>query len=79
MLVSELSAAMALASADAVDREVDSWLGKICETLDSTEARFMSATRKIILYARCIRGFDRVSRRFRRTMILRGSSRRALN
>lgn len=34
LLVDELSAAMALAPADAVDREVDSWLGKICEALD---------------------------------------------
>ena len=33
-LVDELSAAMAQAPADAVDREVDSWLGKICQTLD---------------------------------------------
>ncbi|MFZ1887436.1 MAG: ATP-binding protein [Candidatus Binataceae bacterium] len=34
LLVDELSAAMALVPADAVNREVDSWLGKICETLD---------------------------------------------
>jgi signal transduction histidine kinase len=33
-LVDELSAAMALAPADAVDREVESWLGKISEALD---------------------------------------------
>ncbi len=33
-LVGELSAAMARASADAVDREIDSWLGKICQALD---------------------------------------------
>ncbi len=33
-LVVELSAAMARVPADAVDREIDSWLGKICEALD---------------------------------------------
>lgn len=33
-LVGELSAAMALAPADAVDREIESWLGKICQALD---------------------------------------------
>jgi signal transduction histidine kinase len=33
-LVDELSAAMALAPADAVDGEVDAWLGKICRALD---------------------------------------------
>jgi signal transduction histidine kinase len=33
-LVGELSAAMALAPADAVDREIESWLGKICRALD---------------------------------------------
>jgi signal transduction histidine kinase len=33
-LVDELSAAMALAPADAVDGEVDTWLGKICQALD---------------------------------------------
>src|SRR5208282_724020 len=33
-LVDELSTAMALAPADAVDREIDSWLGKICQALD---------------------------------------------
>src|ERR1035441_4781024 len=33
-LVGELSAAMARAPADAVDREIDSWLGKICQALD---------------------------------------------
>src|SRR5712671_3003672 len=32
-LVDELSAAMARAPADAVDREIESWLGKICEDL----------------------------------------------
>jgi signal transduction histidine kinase len=33
-LVSELSAAMTRVPADAVDREIDSWLGKICQALD---------------------------------------------
>jgi signal transduction histidine kinase len=33
-LVGELSAAMARVPADSVDREIESWLGKICETLD---------------------------------------------
>ncbi len=33
-LVGELSAAMARVPADAVDREIDSWLGKICQALD---------------------------------------------
>jgi signal transduction histidine kinase len=33
-LVGELSATMARASADAVDREIESWLGKICRALD---------------------------------------------
>jgi signal transduction histidine kinase len=33
-LVGELSAAMAHVPADAVDREIESWLGKICEALD---------------------------------------------
>ena len=33
-LVSELSAAMTRAPADAVDREIESWLGKICRALD---------------------------------------------
>ena len=33
-LVGELSAAMARAPAEAVDREIDTWLGKICRTLD---------------------------------------------
>lgn len=33
-LVGELSAAMARAPADAVDREIEFWLGKICEALD---------------------------------------------
>jgi signal transduction histidine kinase len=33
-LVDELSAAMALAPADAVDSEIESWLGKICQALD---------------------------------------------
>jgi signal transduction histidine kinase len=33
-LVGELSAAMARAPADAVDREIESWLGKICRALD---------------------------------------------
>ena len=33
-LVGELSAAMARAPADAVDSEIESWLGKICQTLD---------------------------------------------
>jgi signal transduction histidine kinase len=33
-LVGELSAAMARASADEVDREIESWLGKICRALD---------------------------------------------
>jgi signal transduction histidine kinase len=33
-LVGELSAAMARAQADAVDREIESWLGKICRALD---------------------------------------------
>jgi signal transduction histidine kinase len=32
--MSELSAAMARAPADAVDREIESWLGKICRALD---------------------------------------------
>jgi signal transduction histidine kinase len=34
LLVGELSAAMARAPADAVDREIESWLGKICRALD---------------------------------------------
>lgn len=33
-LVGELSAAMARAPADEVDREIESWLGKICRALD---------------------------------------------
>ncbi|MGA7869753.1 MAG: ATP-binding protein [Candidatus Binatus sp.] len=33
-LVGELSAAMARVPADAVDREIESWLGKICHALD---------------------------------------------
>jgi signal transduction histidine kinase len=33
-LVGELSTAMARAQADAVDREIESWLGKICRALD---------------------------------------------
>jgi signal transduction histidine kinase len=33
-LVGELSADMARAPADAVDREIESWLGKICQALD---------------------------------------------
>ncbi len=33
-LVGELSAAMARAPADAVDHEIESWLGKICQALD---------------------------------------------
>ena len=33
-LVHDLSAAMALAPAAAVDREIESWLGKICQALD---------------------------------------------
>ncbi|MEA2648068.1 MAG: hypothetical protein QOG61_503 [Candidatus Binataceae bacterium] len=33
-LLAELSAAMARASADVVDREIELWLGKICEALD---------------------------------------------
>jgi signal transduction histidine kinase len=33
-LVGELSAAMARVSADAVDREIETWLGKICQSLD---------------------------------------------
>jgi signal transduction histidine kinase len=33
-LVGELSAAMALAPADSVDHEIESWLGKICQALD---------------------------------------------
>jgi signal transduction histidine kinase len=33
-LVDELSAAMARVTADAVDREIDVWQGKICEALD---------------------------------------------
>ncbi len=33
-LVGELSAAMARVSADAVDREIETWLGKICQALD---------------------------------------------
>jgi signal transduction histidine kinase len=33
-LVSELSAAMARVSADAVDREIETWLEKICQALD---------------------------------------------
>ncbi len=33
-LVGELSAAMARTPADAVDREIESWLGKICQALD---------------------------------------------
>ena len=33
-LVAELSAAMARVPADAVDREIGSWLGKICQALD---------------------------------------------
>src|SRR5229473_8466037 len=33
-LVGELSAAMARVSADAVDCEIESWLGKICRALD---------------------------------------------
>jgi signal transduction histidine kinase len=33
-LVGELSASMARVPADAVDREIESWLGKICEALD---------------------------------------------
>jgi signal transduction histidine kinase len=33
-LVSELSAAMARVSADAVDREIETWLGRICQALD---------------------------------------------
>src|SRR5271156_1783020 len=33
-VVGELSAAMARVPADSVDREIDTWLGKICRTLD---------------------------------------------
>jgi len=33
-LVGELSAAMALVPADEVDREIEQWLGKICQALD---------------------------------------------
>jgi signal transduction histidine kinase len=33
-LVGELSAAMAAAPADAVDHEIETWLGKICQALD---------------------------------------------
>jgi signal transduction histidine kinase len=33
-LVGELSAAMARVPADAVDREIESWLGRICQALD---------------------------------------------
>jgi GAF domain-containing protein len=33
-LVGEMSAAMALATADRVDGEIESWLGKICQALD---------------------------------------------
>jgi signal transduction histidine kinase len=33
-LVGELSAAMAQASADSVDKEIEKWLGKICRALD---------------------------------------------
>jgi len=33
-LVSELSTAMARVPADAVDHEIEIWLGKICEALD---------------------------------------------
>src|SRR5208282_2839196 len=56
-LVDELSTAMALAPADAVDREIDSWLGKISKLLISTEAPSMSATRQTSRYARHIPGF----------------------
>ena len=33
LLVDELSAAMTRAPGDAVDREIETWLGKICEDL----------------------------------------------
>ena len=76
-LVGELSAAMARASADEVDREIESVAGQNLPGAGSRQerrirARFAGRTR----CARRIPGFDRISRLSRGTTIRRSSSAR---
>jgi hypothetical protein len=76
LLVGELSAAMALAPADSVDGEIESWLAKICQALVSIAVLSMSAMRPASLSIQRTPGIERIFLLSRETMTPKGSFRR---